>query len=84
MKVIEADWHSYERQVIPASAPDVQRSESRKAFYAGAICLFHSIISMLDPGEEPTEADLRKMDAIDQELKEYALEVRAQAGGVRS
>ena len=34
--------------------------------------LFASIMSILDPEEEPTEADLRRMSTIDKELREFA------------
>jgi hypothetical protein len=79
MKVIAEAWRSYERHVVPASAPEIQRSETKKAFYAGASTLFGAILAMLEPGEEPTEADLRKMDAVAQELQEHLEEVRREA-----
>ena len=75
-KLIEAAWLSFERQVIPPTAPDVQRQEMRRAFYAGAQALFTGILGMLDPGTEPTEADLGKMDAVQAELLTFAESVR--------
>jgi hypothetical protein len=77
MTTIRELWDSYARDVVPKDAPTVQRWETRRAFYAGAQATFMSIISMLDPGTEPTEADLRKMDALDQELRTFKEEVRA-------
>ena len=35
---------------------------------AGAQVLFSSIVNILDPGSEPTEADLKRMDLIHNEL----------------
>ena len=32
---IASQWSDFERAVIPQEAPDVQRKEMRKAFYAG-------------------------------------------------
>jgi hypothetical protein len=34
------------------------------AFMAGAEHVWSSVINMLDPGEEPTDADMRRMDLI--------------------
>jgi hypothetical protein len=31
-------------------------------------------MTILDPGEEPTETDLRRMDLIDRELKQFIQE----------
>jgi hypothetical protein len=43
-------------------------------FFAGAQHLFSSIVTILDPGEEPTDADIHKMDLIDRELQKFARE----------
>lgn len=68
---IEAGWHSYRAIVIPKTAGATQVEECHRAFYAGAAILFESIMRMLDPGEEPTDADLTKMDAIQKELRDF-------------
>lgn len=58
-------------------APPDQLREMRMAFFAGAQHLFSSIMTVLDPGEEPTDKDLQRMDLIHQELdafiKDFAL-----------
>src|SRR5690606_29496803 len=48
--------------------PKDQLDQLRSAFFAGAQHLFGSIMGILDPGEEPTERDLRRMDLINHEL----------------
>ena len=76
-KLIEAGWFSLMAIAIPADAPPVQVKEMRKAFMAGAQHLFASIVTILDPGDdEPTEADLRRMDLINAELKAYVEELK--------
>lgn len=70
-RLIEAGWLAYRLKVVPASAGQVQVEETRRAFYAGAQQLFASIMVMLDPGAEPTDADDRRMEAIDNELREF-------------
>lgn len=76
-KLIEAGWKSYELLVIPVDASTVQRNETRIAFFAGAQHLFGSIVGILEPGDaEPTENDLRRMDAINKELDRFIAEYK--------
>jgi hypothetical protein len=35
MNTIQSSWESYQAQVMPKDAPDVQVIETRRAFYAG-------------------------------------------------
>ena len=56
---------------IPKDAPAVQLREMQLAFMAGAEHLFSSIMGILDPGEEPTDADLSRMDLIHKELDDW-------------
>ena len=69
---IAAGWHSYRKMAMPPDAPEIQIEECRLAFWAGSAILFQALLKMLDPGEEPTEADLAKMDAISKELNAFA------------
>jgi hypothetical protein len=77
-KILDAAWRSYAEAAIPIDAPDIQRVEMRRAFYGGARALFVGIMVMLDPRPdvEPTEADLRKMDAVEKELEDFARHLR--------
>lgn len=70
-KLVEAGFAAFAHFVIPKDAPPIQVSEMRLAFMAGAEHVFSSIITMLDPGEEPSEADLRRMDLIHQEIEQW-------------
>lgn len=71
MGVISQAWTDYAVQVLPPTCPAVQRQETRRAFYAGAVALFSSIMGILEPGAEATEKDLANMDAINNELKQF-------------
>ena len=51
--------------------PPTQLKELRMAFFGGAQHLFGSIMGILDPGQEPTERDLRRMDLIAHELETF-------------
>ncbi len=72
MNYIRAGWDGYRDQVIPKKASTVQVLECERAFFAGAFVLFHGIMIGLDPGEEPTVADMRRMADIEKELADFA------------
>jgi hypothetical protein len=75
-KIIELGWLSYLAVVIPADAGDVQVNESRLAFFAGAQHLWSSIMNVIDPGTEPTEQDMQRMDRINRELDEFVEQLK--------
>lgn len=63
---------------LPPNTSNVQLDEMRKAFFAGAQHLFASIMGILEPGAEPTEKDLVRMDHIDKELREFVSKMKAE------
>lgn len=72
--VIETIWQLYAATVkIPPGG--VQWVESRRCFFAGASTLFECILRIMDPGTEPTENDLGRMDHIARELERYRHEL---------
>lgn len=73
-KLIEAGWVSLRVATDLIDAPADQLREMRMAFFAGAQHLFGSIMNILDPGAEPTDKDLARMDLIDKELKRFIQE----------
>lgn len=73
--VVELGWIAMRLHVIPADASDTQLSEMRKAFFLGAEHVWASIMTILDPGAEPTEKDMRRMDLINRELEAFRKEV---------
>lgn len=75
-KLIEAGWIGLRLAALPDNAPSVQLDEMRKAFFAGAAHLFSSINTILDPGEEPTDADMARMDNIHRELQAFEASLR--------
>ena len=76
MKLIADAWRDFEIQVIPLNAPEVQRTECRRAFYQGALALLSGVAGILDTDREPTPADLRKMDDIKAELDQFEVDLR--------
>lgn len=74
-KYIQSGWATYRSLVIPKDAPAIQVKETRQAFFAGASVLFETLMLALDPGEEPTDADLQRMAAIQTEIDEFGQEI---------
>jgi hypothetical protein len=70
-KHIEQLWLSY-LEILPQSAGAAQIMETRRAFYAGAQGLLHSIIANLSPGPDESEPDLAMMGDIEKELSDFA------------
>jgi hypothetical protein len=67
-KLVEAGWVGLRLAVGLENAPADQLREMRLAFLGGAQHLFSSVMSVLDPGAEPTDADLQRMSKIADEL----------------
>lgn len=76
-KLIEARWVGLRLACGLENAPAEQVREMRMAFMAGAQHTFHSILTVLDPGEDPTDDDLRRMDLINRELTAFYHEMLA-------
>jgi hypothetical protein len=81
-RLVEAGWVSLRIAAIPRDASTIQLNEMRTAFFAGAQHLFVSIMRALENGEEPTDADLRRMDLINDELQKFIDEF-SKARGLR-
>lgn len=77
-KLVEVGWIGLLLALRLEHVSDLQRDEMRKAFFAGAAHLFSSIVSMLDPGSEPSAADLRRMSQIHEELERFEEQLKAE------
>lgn len=74
-KLIEAGFAAYRAVMMPPDASDNAVSVARVMYMSGAQHLFASIMSILDPGSEPTAADLNRMSLIAAELEAFASEL---------
>lgn len=80
-KLIEAGWLALVATTFPKEGvPPVQYDEMRSAFFAGAHHLFASIMNVLEEGEEPTEADMLRMDLIRYELDAFLQDYKRRHG----
>jgi hypothetical protein len=75
---MQEQWGIFCERVIPTDAPEVQKTEMRRAFYAGGEAILFRIIAAFAPETtEPTKEDLQIMDDLDAELKAFAADVAA-------
>jgi hypothetical protein len=75
-RLIEAGWLAFVATCYGKGMPADQHRELRSVFFAGAHHLFASIMNVLEEGEEPTEADMRRMDLIRYELDGFLQEYK--------
>ena len=66
-------WTEFSKEFVPANAPPVQLTETRRAYYAGAAAFFSTIYHSMDEGAEATDADVTKLAAMHQELIDFGL-----------
>jgi hypothetical protein len=69
--LIEGGWRAMAIVSGLTNAPINQLRDMRKAYMMGAQHLFSSIMVVMDPGGEATEADLRRMELIHIELEAF-------------
>ena len=69
-QIIEGGWKAYELLSL-RHCSELQCNEMRKAFYLGAQHLFASIMSILEPGTEPTDKDMNRVTLINEELNRF-------------
>ena len=79
-KLIEAGWQALRAMAISRDASEAQLSDLRIAFFSGAQHVFGSMMSMLDEDKEPTEADIKRMELIHQELEEFRRQLELRFG----
>lgn len=68
--ILETEWQKFEARAIPATAPEVWRTEMRKSFYAGANAIMNVLKALGDSGisEEVGELVLQRLE---EEIQAY-------------
>jgi hypothetical protein len=69
-QIIEAGFVGL-KLVAYDGVPTDQLEQLRDAFFAGALHLFSSIMSVMDDDREPTMQDMQRMAKIDAELRKF-------------
>jgi hypothetical protein len=76
-QLLKEQWMSYRNEVMPTTAPRVQVTECRRAFYSGALAFLHITMGHFESGaDETTPGDISLMEGLDEELHEFAEQIR--------
>jgi hypothetical protein len=71
-KIVEAGWLGFKIMVLePVDLSENQVEDMKMAFFGGAYHLFTSMTRMLDPGKEPSDNDIKRIDQINTELEAF-------------
>lgn len=65
-------WQSYKQTALAFAADELASRDSEMAFKAGSATLFWLLMKVLDPGDEPSDADLAKMDDLSREIEDFS------------
>ena len=75
MNTIQEQWEQFESLVINPNAPDVQRSEMKRAFYAGAQALLNVEWAIADTSLSD-DAVVEMLEGCYQEIQMFADQVK--------
>jgi cytosine/adenosine deaminase-related metal-dependent hydrolase len=76
-RLIEAGWRAALVVLDWETKPEAELRALRMAYFSGAQHLWGSVIGIMDEDREPTNADLRRMSLIANELDGFAREMMA-------
>lgn len=71
--LLKESWNDYATHVLPATCPQVQRVETRRAFYAGAASITKIIAEATDMPDHGAQVYANVLE----EMKAFAAEVEA-------
>lgn len=75
--LVHAGFVALLRTPIAAGKTDAQLEDLKVAYMAGAQHLWASVMTVMDPGGEPTAADMRRLDLISRELEVWTKKLAA-------
>lgn len=74
MNTIQDQWNLFEATVLPKDAPDIQKQEMRRAFYAGAEAMARIQFAIGDKAVSE-DAGVQILEGCHEELRSFASEV---------
>src|SRR4051812_1723558 len=69
-------WELYENEIMHPEASEIQRFDTKKAFYAGAAAMFQALNLGLEASQEPTQEDLDNVDPLLDDLSDFLEKVK--------
>jgi hypothetical protein len=76
-KMIEKNFDKFMVACGLGDASGLQRSEMRRAFFAGVRFYLAFIMQHAEAGDEPTDQDMALMDALEVEMENFVRDVEA-------
>lgn len=77
MGLIKENWDQFEKQAIHKRAPDIQRQEMRRAFYAGAAITYVALSRAVSEGDGVSDDDVSVLRDFEDELLAFSKAVQA-------
>lgn len=74
MSSIKEHWDEYEKHVVPKDAGPVQRSECKRAFYAG-VAAYMFIVTELADRDAPQAEGVAALRRLEEEVSDFAKRV---------
>ena len=74
IKILQKQWESFEKAVMPKGASLVQQQEMRRAFYAGASAMFGLVTDLGDDDADEGE-ECKILDGLQNECIEFMSQV---------
>ena len=71
-RTLSDEWGDFSKAILPAGASEIQRVETRRAFYAGASSMLALISDGLDADKEATELDVQYVDSLAEKIVAFA------------
>jgi hypothetical protein len=76
-RTLAQQWDDFELLVGIYKTSAIQRSEMRRAFYAGAASIIDAMMVGLEPGTEPTDTDLQYITDLTDEMRQFGRDIAA-------
>lgn len=70
-RLMAEQWDEFSK-ILPSNCSVVQKTEMRRAFYAGAQSILYKLMNSFDAGSDPSDTDLTLMEDVTTELNEFA------------
>jgi hypothetical protein len=77
MITVAQEWATFESAVLSPSAPAIQRSEMRRAFYAGFYGALQAGLRMADESGDDDDLGATMMESLHQECIRFSKDVGA-------
>jgi len=75
--ILAREWAKFAKLILdPINAGQTQRTEMRRAFYAGAATMFDTMTNLVGPSDESDDIGIARIEQVHQELKRYAEAMR--------